>query len=140
MMLANQLTPATPDSVVANGSNGARDMRAMKMIVKRIARFRDGVESVRAGGTGDRLPANGDAEAGRRRPDVSCQVRMCVVDAGVDDPDHGVARPERAIPGGDRADVSSGSAGDSTDVCPILCSPHSSGNRGSFGSFTAYTM
>ena len=78
-------------AVVADGADRAGDVCAVEMIVERIARPRKRVEAVRARGAGDRLTADRDAEARRRGPDIRRQIRMRIVDAGVDDADDGVA-------------------------------------------------
>ena len=101
------------DAVVAHGANRARDMCAVEVIVERIARSGDRVEPVRAGGQ-VRLPANVTLKPpGPTR--IRGQVGMCVVDAGVDDADDGVARSEGAIPRCHRPDVGSRRAGYAID-------------------------
>src|SRR5262249_36442688 len=56
-------------------------------------------------GTGDPPPADNDAEARRRRPHVRREIRMRVIDSGVDNADDVRSRTGGEIPCGGRIDV-----------------------------------
>src|SRR5439155_327050 len=105
-------------AVVADRANRAGDVRPVEVIVERIARARERVEAVCAGGARDGQAGYVDGKGRRRRPDVRREIRMRVVDAGVDDPDDGVARAEGAIPRGRRMDVGARCADDAVDRLP----------------------
>src|SRR5207244_6455443 len=81
------------------------------------------VEPVRAGRTRNRLPANRHAVARGGRPGVRREIRMRVVNAGVDDPDDGVARSEGEIPRGGGPDVRAGGAGAAIAGLPDIPQP-----------------
>src|SRR5215813_3387039 len=77
----------------------------MKLIVEGIACVRDRVEPMGAGGAGDRSAANGDGGVCGRRPDVGRQVRMRVIDTGVDDSNDDLSSADRFAAGIRRIDL-----------------------------------
>ena len=70
--------------VVAGCADRAGHVGPVILVVHRIARAGDGVESVRARRAGDRAPVDVHGEGGRRGPHVGDEIGMRVVDAGVD--------------------------------------------------------
>ena len=93
------------DGVVADRADRAGYVRAVIVVVHRIAAPRDGVEPMGAGGACDRDAPDDDGEWRRRRPDVRRQVGMGVVNAGINDGDDVRWRPERDVPRFGRANV-----------------------------------
>src|SRR5205085_4363812 len=75
------------DLVVPDGADRPRDVCAVVVVVQRIARVRDGVVAVAPGRTA--------VDRAGIRPDVRSQVRVVVVDAGVDDADDDRSCPHR---------------------------------------------
>ena len=130
------------EPVAADGADRARHMRAVVVVIHRIARARDRVEAMTSGGADDRGAADRHRERRRRRPDVGREVGMGVVDARVDHRHDVRAASGRDIPRSGGADVGASSAGGAAvhGLPDVLESPQASGSSGSFGRPANLTM
>src|SRR5262249_36777822 len=114
-----------PTSYRAPGADRSRGVSAVIIVIERAAGVGDGVETMRPGGTSDRLAPNRDSEGRRRRPDVRGQVGMVKVNARVDHADHNGIRTWRNVPGLNCADVRAGNPGLAPDyLARIVQPPH----------------
>ena len=73
-------------------------MRAVVVVVHRVAGERDGIEAVRAGRAGDRHAADSDRKRGRCGPKVADEVRVGIVDTGVNHGNDMRGRSNRDVP------------------------------------------
>ncbi len=94
------------------------------MIVEGVAILRDRVVAVSTRRAGDRPAADGDGVRRRRRPDIGGEVRMQVVDAGIDDADDDGARTDGLVPRASRTNVGTRRPGNTADdLSEVLQSP-----------------
>ena len=127
MSWTSQVTPATPMPLFADGADGAGDVRAVAVVVHRVAVVVDEVVAVDVVDEAVAVVVDSAVARRLRRGWSRCwrQVGVGVVDAGVDDGDDGAA-----VAGGtSQASGASMSASGVPPVWPVLFSPHSWRNR-----------
>ena len=106
------------ETIVSSGSDRARDVGTMIVVVERIAVHRDGVEPVSSGVAVDCLIPDDDTERRGRGPYVGRKIRMSIVDAGINDTDDVGARTDRDVPRRGDVDIGSGQARRAVDRLP----------------------